>query len=275
MKKKSLSNIFNTGAYLSDKLDDIDSLSGYRNQWMKDGESGPKFDIYKIYSKYFRQAQSGEITSEIIFTHDCEVLDDTMPFEVDPKNSVAYIANGPTIRNRFPVGEFNIFTPLTPMVKRFALYAALSNASLKDECEADSIDYLITAAEIWGSIDRLRNEFFNIFFIQQHSVIPHLFEEEKALVKKFDDWKKGGDTKGDRARELAVSYWDLCVKHPKYAALLIKHPRMGEKFSDSIYDLINPEAETKDIKKIPYGKAWFHKNVTKKFGHPGLIKKLS
>ena len=151
------------------------------------------------------------------------------------------------------------------MVNRFALYAALSNVSLKNGYEADSITHLITAAEIWGSIDRLRNEFFNIFFIQQHSVIPHLFEEEKALIKKLDDGKRGGDKKGDRARELAVSYWDLCVRHPEYPSLLIKHPRMGEKFSDSIYDLINPEVETTDTKKIPYGKAWFHKNVTKKF----------
>ena len=276
MKIQPLSPTFDSEKYLQSKMKDIARLSGIHS-WMGDqGEliSSPIFDILKIYKNYYKLAVAGKITREILNKNNDIYIDrqyawvnPTMYKEVSNFNDDL----GITRTDWIPLdgNKFNLYNPVLPMVNQFALFTALSNAYLKGGDQNQSVGFAIRAAQVWGRIDRYLTELTNSFHIENEATIPLKISRAREMlagaVQKSADAAKGGRAKGKKGVATAGAYWILCSKSPQYEVLIKKHPRMGRKFSDELFDLIKAKEQSGEITKIEYGSAWFYENVTLKF----------
>ena len=276
MKIQPLSPTFDSEKYLQSKMKDIAKLSGIRSRMGDQGEiiNSPIFDILKIYKNYFKLAAAGKITREILRENNDAYLDQQYAW-VNPTmhKEVSYFDDdlGITRTDWIPLDgdKFDLYNPVLPMVNQFALFAALSNAYLKEGDQNQSVGFAIRAAQVWGRIDRYSTELTNSFHIENEATMPLRIARAREILdgaaQKSADAAKGGRAKGKKGVATAGAYWILCSESPQYEVLLKKHPRMGRKFSDELFDLIKAKEQSGEITKIEYGSAWFYENVTLKF----------
>ena len=276
MKIQPLSPTFDSEKYLQSKMKDIAKLSGIHS-WIGDqGEliSSPIFDIVKIYKNYYKLAVAGKITREILNNNN-DIYIDRQYAWVNPSihEEVTYFDDDLEINKTawIPLdgNRFDFYNPVLPMVNQFALFAALSNTYLKEGDLNQSMGFTVQAAQVSGRIDRYRTEMYNFFYIKSEIEYPlevaQFRGECNEKNKKIFDSAKGGKAKGEKGEEIAKNYWALCIRSSEYGILLRKHPRMGRKFSDELFDLIKTKEQSGEIVKIQYGSTWFYENVTLKF----------
>ena len=258
-----LSPIFNSEKYIKENLKRVSEISGL-TFWGLDGPTtAPVFDINKIYEQYYKQAKAGEITEEILKKHELDIFLHKLSFKPPDRPTMHLIDSGPRMKDLLPIGDYDLFNPLMPMVNQFAMCAALSNVYLKNDDKDQSFAFTIRAVEIYGSIERYISELIGTKYVLFTSEIPQIIKE--AHDRKENSRKKGlgGAGKRKNANDLAKKYWGLCQAHEKYETYTKKYSKLTKKVSDSLYDLINPEQETDELKKIPYGRQWFYDNVIK------------
>ena len=276
MKIQQLSPTFDSEKYLQSKMKDIAKLSGIHS-WMGEQEeliSSPTFDILKIYKNYFKLAIAGKITRESLNKNN-DIYIDRQYARVNPTMHEEFdyfdddLGFKKTAWIPLDGNKFDLYNPVLPMVNQFALFAALSNVYLKEGDQNQSIGFAIRAAQVWGRIDRYSTELINSFHIERETEISLNISWFRKIAQgdaqKSADAAKGGMAKGKRGIEIAEAYWAICSESLKYEELLIKHPRMGRKFSDELFDLIKTKEQSGEIVKIQYGSTWFYKNVTLKF----------
>lgn len=274
MKLKPLSPIFDSKKYLQTKMRDIDSLSGAFHRMDEDGEMihSPSYDIKELYKGYFKMALAGEITEAVLMEHQEDYENkklawvqptqyQTISYEENDQKRIDHVAlNGDV---------FDFFNPLRPLVNQFALFAAISNAYLKTGQDNQSLGFAIRAAEVWGKINRFEAEYLNRPNIEIEVARPIWIEsaQHKFAIKqkKIADSAKGGKAKGKKSEILAKRYWEVCKTNPQYEMLLKKHPRMGRKFSDELFEFLKKQERKGSLEEIPYGAAWFYENVTLKY----------
>lgn len=256
-------------------MQEISKLSGaYPSS--SDGEMSffPTFDIHKIYKKYYKLALTGKITKAVLIDHQEEYENKKYAWVLPTKHEEIHYEENKQTRIHVAALDgnvFDFFNPLIPLINRFALFAALSDAYLKTEDHDQALAFVIRAAQVWGQIDRFETEYLNRHHVELNAVLPVYTsnQHDKWLEedKRSSDAAKGGKAKGMRAVNLAKKYWSICKTNPQYELLAKKHSRMGRKFSDELFEFLKNQERLGEIETIPYGASWFYENVTLKYRH--------
>lgn len=273
IEQPQLSPKFNSEKYIEKRLKEISEISGL-TFWGADGKkTAPKFSANKIYEDYYKQAQSGGITEEILKKHELDIYSHLFHFKTPNHPMLHYLEPGQTHDDLIATGDYDLsydlYNPLMPMVNQFALCAALSNLYLVNGNQDQSLAFTIRAVEIFGSIERYKAELTNARYVTVFTELPYMAKEMDDENDHFKKKALGGSGKGNKADALAMQYWGICIKDPAFQGIVKKHPRMGMKFSDELFALLQSKVSSENafekIEQIPYSSGWFYTKVVKKY----------